>query len=444
MAFLIKTLQFLSGLSIIVGIHELGHLLFAKLFKMQVNSYMIGFPPKIFKTKIGSTEYALGSIPLGGAVQIAGMVDESLDTDCLSSNPKPWEFRSKPAWQRLIVILGGIIFNLVSGTLIFSGLAYVRGYTYLPKDVVNKYGITPGIIAAQMGFKEGDKIIKINGKDFQDFSDTYSPSLLLRHKSYYTINRDGVELDLPIPEQMIESLSEQKSNKESGYFLLPIYPCYITAVVPNSSADLAGLTTGDQIIELANQPTPYFHQLLKVKNAHLGKEVEMAYVRNGIKKTVLITLGQSKENSTIGFTIDSHKYETRSYSLIQSIPAGLNEAMKIIQNNFLGIWKLITGKLSIKKSLGGPISIAQAFESKWIGHRFWQIIASLSIAIGLTNLLPLPALDGGHALFILYEIVIGRKLPDRFLQITQKIGMILLLLIILYVFSNDIRKYCYW
>ncbi|ROT47700.1 RIP metalloprotease RseP [Candidatus Cardinium hertigii] len=432
MAFLIKTIQFLAGLSIIVGIHELGHLLFAKLFGMRVNSYMIGFPPKIFKIKFGETEYALGSIPLGGAVQIAGMIDESLDSNHLTNPPQPWEFRSKSAWQRLMVILGGIVFNLISGTLIYIGLVYMRGSTYLPKDEVNKYGIIPNTIGMQMGFKEGDKIIKINGKDFEDFNDALSPTLLLREKSYYTIIRDDRELNLSIPEKIIEYLSDNYKTP----FIQPIYPCVIRTVVPNSNAYLAGLMEKDQIITLAGKATLHIDQLITVAKTCLGKEVEIVYLRNGIQMATTIKI----EQQGLGIVLAQPAYKALKYSFLQSIPIGVKKATTTIQNQCLAIWKLLTGKLSITKSLGGPISIVQIFSNEFIWDRFLELVALLSIVIGLTNLLPLPVLDGGHALFILYEMLSGRKPSDRFLKITQKWGMVILLLIMLYAFGNDIRK----
>ncbi|WP_342265494.1 RIP metalloprotease RseP [Cardinium endosymbiont of Philonthus spinipes] len=434
MAFLIKTIQFLAALFIMVGIHELGHLLFAKLFKMRVNSYMIGFPPKIFKVKWGETEYALGSIPLGGAVQIAGMVDESLTTDHLQNSPQPWEFRSKPAWQRLITILGGIAFNLISGILIWIGLTYLIGYTYLPKDEVNKYGIMPNALAIQMGFKPGDKIIQINGEDFEDFNDTISPNLLLRSKSYYTIHRDGALLRLPITENAIENLSDIKK----GLLLRPIYPCVVQSVSPNSSAERAGLMAGDQILALAGQSTLDIEMLHAIVKTCLGQEVEIVYLRDGVRKSTQIQMDEQRLG--VALTQPPYHYKQLNYSFIASIPVGIAKALKLMEGQCLSIWKLITGKLSVKKSLSGPIGIAQSFGNEFIGYRFWMLVAYLSIALGLANLLPIPALDGGHALCILYETLSGRKPSDRFLQIAQKLGMIFILLLTLYVLGNDISK----
>lgn len=434
MAFFIKTIQFLGALFIMVGIHELGHLFFAKLFKMRVNSYMIGFPPKIFKWKWGETEYSLGSIPLGGAVQIAGMVDESLNDDHLNHPPAPWEFRAKSAWQRLITILGGIIFNLVSGAFICVALAYVMGYTYLPKDEVNKYGIVPNAIGSAMGFEIGDKIIKINGANFEDFQEAFSINLLLGSNGYYTIYRDGKLLRLPIPEKIIEDLSDIKK----GLFIRPLIPCLIQYIPTQSNAEKAGLKPGDQIIELNGTSTLDRKSLVKVIQGCVGKIVKVVYLRGGIKTSSQIQVGQEG----LGVTLRTFPYNFKQldYSFTKSIAVGLGKTLELMQGQALTIWKLITGKLSVKKTLSGPIGIAQNFGDEFIGHKFWTLVAYLSIAIALANLLPIPALDGGHALCILYEAVSGRKLSDNFLQTIQKAGMIFIILLTLYAFSNDIRK----
>lgn len=434
--FLITVIQFIVGLLIIVGIHELGHLLLAKLFNMRVNNYIIGFPPKIFKFKFGETEYALGAVPLGGAVQIAGMVDESLDENNLADTPQPWEFRSKPAWQRLIVILGGIIFNLLSGIIIYIGLAYAIGSYCLPKNEVNTYGIMPYGIGIEMGFKEGDKIVKINGKDFNNFYNIFAPNILLSDKSYYTIQRDNQELDIPIPSNFIDRLSENKTKNH--IFVEPIYLCIMDIISPNSTVDQAGLVSGDQIVELDNQPALYRHQLVQIAENCSNKTVQIAYLRKGTKMISSIQL------DNIGQRLDAMLLkpapEIVKYSFLQSIPVGLNQAALIIGSQALGIWKLITGKISVSKSLGGPISIAKSFGSEFIWSKFWLQVANLSIVIALMNLIPLPALDGGHALFILYEMLLRRKPSERFLQTAQKMGMILLLFIMVYAFGNDIRK----
>ena len=433
MQFVITILQFLLGLTFIVGVHELGHLLFAKVFKMRVKSYIIGCPPKIVKFKLGDTEYALGSIPLGGAVQIEGMIDESLATDNFSNQSQPWEFRSKPAWQRLIVILGGIVFNLVSGVMIYIVLNYTIGSVFLPKDQVNKYGIYPNELGRKLGFQEGDKIVKINGKDFKYFDDVMSASLLLSSHTYYTVERHGVWYDIPIPRNILEQLMD-KRHGDMAFYIEPITPYIIKSVVPNSSFALKGLKAGDQLISIAEQSVLYVHQLEKALRMHVGKEVLVSYISDGLRKNVMVTIDHGKNLNIARVLPVKHV----SYSVLESIAMGISQVHTLVCQYFLGIWNLITGQLSIKKSLSGPIGIVRCFDHEFVWDRFWRIIAHLSISIALTNLLPIPALDGGHALFLIYECLFRRKPSDKFLTTVQKMGMIFLLLIMLFVIGNDI------
>ncbi|AWN81844.1 RIP metalloprotease RseP [Candidatus Cardinium hertigii] len=433
---LIQVIQFLAGLSLIVGIHELGHLFFAKLFKMRVNSYIIGFPPKIFKIRYGETEYAIGSIPLGGAVHIAGMLDESCPSTPAADLPQPWEFRSKPAWQRLIVILGGIIFNLLSSLLIYIGLCYAMGYHFLSKDSVNQYGIMPNAVGVQMGFKPGDKVIKINGKDFENFHDIYTAAISLHASSYYTVCRAGQTLELPIIPERFMALAKE----ETVGFIRPMQPCIIASVDSHSSAELSGLMAGDQIVKLADQDIFDCAQLMEVLPSFLGKSVSILYMRKGYPMATSLTIDAKTKRLGIGIAPPALTYIKQSYSLLQAIPVGLQQATTVMQQQLWGMWKIVTGKLSIKKSLGGPISLATMFERTFVWHRFLTLVAMLSIVIGLTNAFPLPVLDGGHALFILYEMLFRKKVPDRVIQLTQQIGWVLLVLIMLYVCGNDTYK----
>ena len=279
MGTLVMIVQFLLGLSIIVGLHELGHLLFAKLFGMRVESYSIGFPPKIFSYKWGETEYSLGTIPLGGAVKISGMIDESLDTATLTRVPQPWEFRAKPAWQRLIVMLGGIFFNIISGIVIYASIAFLLGDTYLEKQEVNKHGIVPNAIGNSLGFREGDQIININGRDFDKFADVLKPYTLMAADSYYTVLRENQRVRIDIPADFMEKLSDPAAQRD---FVNPRMPFIVGQVQQQSGAAQAGLQPGDQLIEVAGKPTVYFHQLKKILEAHAGQRVLIRYVRTGI------------------------------------------------------------------------------------------------------------------------------------------------------------------
>lgn len=435
MQILIMIIQFVLGLSIIVGIHELGHMLFAKLFGMRVESYTIGFPPRIFRFKWGETEYGIGALPLGGSVKIAGMIDESLDTKHLKQAPQPWEFRAKPAWQRLLVMLGGIIFNTVSGLLIYICITLMLGDTYLSKEEVNKHGILPNPTGIMLGFQEGDKIVNINGKDFINFAEVISPRTLLKTNGYYTVERNGQEVRINIPSNLLEKLAEKKASIE---FIVPRTPFEVKGIQPHSGAQKAGLRPGDQIMAINGQPTPYFNQLQAVLLANANQQVEIAYLRGGkLQKTIAPINAAGK----LGFcSRPLLRYEKRKYNLGQAIVIGSARAIEVVKTNIIALGKIITGKVSASKSLSGPIGIAQIFGTHFDWVHFWSIVGFLSIILAFTNLLPIPALDGGHAIFLSYELITGRKVPDKVLENVQKVGLVILLLLIGYGFFNDLRK----
>lgn len=437
MAFFTTTLQFLAGLTLIVGIHELGHLFFAKLFRIRVEHYMIGFPPKWMRVRWGETEYALGAIPLGGSVRIAGMVDESLaKVGSEASPPQPWEFRSKPGWQRMLVLLGGIAFNLFSAAVAYTLLAWLLGHAYLSKQEVNRYGIVPNELGLQMGFREGDKLMRINGKDFEAFDDCLSPQLLLRSGGYYTVERGGTAVDIPIPKETLDRLASQKRPVP---FLQPAHPLVVDGVEPNGKAALAGLRPGDRLLRIQEHPALYAHQLQKALQICQGMEATVAYARQGVERTTRMHL--NGPNEMLGLRLKSTLVHSHiRYSLLESIQAGFQETGRSVRQYAWGIWKIITGELAAKNALGGPIAMAQAFGSDFAWSRFWKQFAQFSIAIALTNLWPLPALDGGHALLVAYEMASGRKPSNRFLERVQKIGLALLCLLMLYALSNDVRK----
>ncbi|MEO0874825.1 MAG: RIP metalloprotease RseP, partial [Bacteroidota bacterium] len=388
MGILVMIIQFLLGLSIIVGIHELGHLLFAKLFGMRVESYIIGFPPKLFRFQWGETEYALGSVPLGGAVKISGMIDESLDTETLSREPQPWEFRAKPAWQRLIVILGGILFNIVSGVIIYIALTFSLGDTYLPKNEVNKHGIIPSALGISLGFQEGDQIIGINGQDFERFADVLKPSALLATNGYYTVRRNGQDVRIAIPANLIEQLADTKNK---GQLVAPRLPFKIGQVQPNSEAAQAGLQSGDQLVEVAGVPVQYFHQIQAALAAHAGRQIAIRYMRAGEAHTAT---AEVSAEGTLGFQPQFLlEYAKKNYTLGQAITTGTWRAYEIMESNLKGLGKVITGKISASKSLSGPIGIVKVFGRTFHWVQFWSMTAFLSLALALTNLLPIPALD---------------------------------------------------
>jgi regulator of sigma E protease len=432
---IVMALQFIVALSIIVGLHELGHLLFAKLFGIKVESYSIGFPPKIFKFTWRGTEYSLGAILLGGSVKIAGMVDEYLDNSSYDKAPEPWEFRSKPAWQRLFVILGGILFNLFTGLIISIYIVYAIGESYLPVKEVNKYGILPSDLGRSIGFEEGDKILKLNGKEFEKFSELIDPYNLLKGNSSYTIERLGSEKVLNVPNSFLDKLISDKSEK---LFITPLIPFIVGSVEKGSAAELIGLKKGDQIISIDGVPTLYLHTLFNALQGKANNNIELCYARDGVYNTVKVQLN---EKGKLGFVpVSNLNYINHKYSLGTSVLKGVNRTYEIIVKNVNSLAKVITGRVSPSKSLSGPIGMAKLFGSSFNWMHFINMLGMISLVLAFTNLLPIPALDGGHALFIIYEIIFRRKISPKVMEMTQKAGMIILLMLIAYTLFNDIYK----
>ncbi|WP_299704315.1 RIP metalloprotease RseP [uncultured Pontibacter sp.] len=434
MDILIMVGQLLLGLTILVGLHELGHMLTAKWFGMRVEKYAIGFPPKVFSKKIGETEYMLGAIPLGGFVKITGMVDESLDTEALKQEPEPYEFRAKPAWQRLIVMMGGIIVNVITGIVIFIALNYYYGESYLPASEV-KYGVQPNEIGQDIGFQTGDKIVALNGKPLEKFDDVYSMDMLLGRDSYYTIERNGEQVKIPIPADFMDRMAD---NKERMFFVQPRVPFVVGEVAPNSTASKAGLQPGDYIKTVNGESTQFFSEFQAAMQKYAGKPVTIEVERSSKPVTLKATVN---EDGTLGFYQKPLvEYATRDYSLGESIPLGTNQAFGVITANLKGFGKIFRGEVSASKSLSGPIGIAQIFGDTFNWYKFWSITGMLSMVLAFMNFLPIPALDGGHVVFLTYEMISGRKPSDNFLENAQKVGMVLLLGLMAFAIFNDVFK----
>ncbi len=425
------TAQLILALSILVGLHELGHLLAAKAFGMKVEQFSIGFPPKIFGVKYGDTEYSVGAIPLGGFVKITGMVDESLDTAHLNEEPQPYEFRAKPAWQRLIVMIGGIFVNVILGIVIFIGLVYAYGDSYVSKEEVNKYGIIAQDLGMEIGLKTGDKILKVNGKDYEKFSDLTGASALLDKGSYYTVDRGGEILDIPIPGNLIDRLGDKNVDGFIDYYL----PYVVGNVVKGSNAEKAGLQEGDKILQVNGKNADHFPDFRITLQDNVNQTVNLKLERDGVPVNIE---AQVTEEGTLGFNPKYLlNYATTEYSLGESISKGTKDAFQSAWVNIRGVGKLFTGEVSFS-SMKGPMGIAQIYSGTWDWRRFWLITGVLSMWLAFVNFLPIPALDGGHVAFLSYEIVSGRKPSDSFLENSQKVGMVLLLTLMAAVIFNDV------
>ncbi|MBO0359227.1 site-2 protease family protein [Hymenobacter sp. BT186] len=451
--------QLLLGLSILVGIHEFGHFATAKYFKIRVDKFYIFFDflfplPNVLnfallKKKIGETEYGLGWFPLGGYVAIHGMIDETQDADALAAEPQPNEFRAKPAWQRLIVMLGGVIMNVITGIIIFSFVIYAYGESYLPLSEV-KDGIAPTALGKELGFKRYDNIVKINGRSFIDFDSVYNSDVLLDKNTYYTVERAGQLLDIPIPANLITRLNEE------GAFVTPLARFTVDSVAKDTPAMQAGLQKGDQIIKVGNQDTPFFSDFQEALKANAstveppsliqrfsswmrGKSIESAsekptpllVQRGGQDITLQVKIPAS---GTIGFFPKSSlKSGTHHYNFLESIPRGVKKSFGVITGQIKAFGKIFRNEISFAKSVGGPVEIAQQYGGNWIWERFWILTGSLSMVLAFMNLLPIPALDGGHVIFLLYEMIAGRKPSDKFLENAQKVGTALILALMFFV-----------
>lgn len=426
--------QLLLGLSILVGLHELGHLLTAKMFGMRVEKFSIGFPPKIIGFQWGETEYSIGAIPLGGFVKISGMVDESMDTEQMSSEPQPWEFRSKPAWQRLIVMLGGIIVNVITGVLIFIVLVYQKGETYYSQEQVIAHGIVAYDIGKQIGFEDGDKVLDINGEPYKSISDLSGGEALLSTDGYYTVDRNGEILRIAIPRGFINSFSNEKSMSN---FISIRMPFEILEVEKDSEAERVGLQSGDRFVAVNGQPIKYFDELKQILADATSTKIPITIYREGkeIDKTILVS-----ENGTLGFAIKSLlEPVSMKFGFAESVAKGTEKAFSVVIINAKALGRMFTGEVSAK-NVSGPIGMAKIYGNKWDWTKFWSITGLISMILAFMNLLPIPALDGGHVVFLLYEMISGKTPSDKFLENAQKVGMVMLLALMVFAIGNDILK----
>mgnify|MGYP002467907084 FL=1 len=426
--------QLLIGLSLLVGLHELGHLLAAKMFGIKVEKFSIGFGPRIVGFTYKETEYVIAPIFLGGYVKIAGIIDESMDTEHLNKEPEPWEYRAKPAWQRLIVMMGGIIVNVVTGIIVFICITYFYGEKYIPAQDL-KDGIVVGSIGKEIGLKTGDKLIKVNGEKVQKFGE-FRSKIITQRNSTYTIERDGKEMTLKIPNNFLDKLV---SMKDGNQLFLPRARYDIAKVTEGKGAAKAGLKKGDKIVSVNGQPTLLFDQLTDVLQKNQGKKVDVTIERNGktqeYKQVAVDTSGY------LGFKVNSLlPKERQTFSFGASIGIGTFKAFNVVVQQVQVFGRIFKSDASASKSLSGPIGIAKFFGDTWIPERFWRLVGLLSMVLAFMNFLPIPALDGGHVMFLTYEIVSGRPPAERFLIISQNIGMILLIGLMAFAIINDILK----
>ena len=426
--------QLLLGLSILVGLHELGHLLTAKLFGMRVEKFSIGFPPKIAGFQWGETEYSIGAIPLGGFVKISGMVDESMDTAQLASEPQPWEFRAKPAWQRLIVMLGGIIVNVITGIIIFVTLVYSNGETYYSRDQVIENGIAVYEYGEAIGLKTGDKILDVNGQPYQSIGELSSGSALLSENGYYSVDRQGEQIKVKIPKGFINSFNSEEAFSK---FITVRLPFEIGEVDPGSGAEKVGIAVGDQILAINGIPITYFDEMQTALKQVKNQSVSLVRQRGAQLDTLVVPVS---EEARIGISSNPLLEPVRKeYGFMESLSRGTSKAFGAVIVNAKALGKMFTGEVSTK-NVSGPIGMAKIYGAQWDWIKFWSITGLISMILAFMNLLPIPALDGGHVVFLLYEMVSGRAPSDKFLENAQKAGMVILLGLMVFAIGNDILK----
>ena len=434
-------LQLFLAVMLIAGIHEWGHMLAARLFGIRVEQFSIGFPPRVITRTWKGTQYILGAIPLGGYVKLSGMLDESLDIKQLKEPPKPYEFRSKPAWQRLIVMLGGILLNILTGIVIFSVMALSQGETYLPAEVVHRTGLEVDSLGESLGLRTGDRILSISGKPYDRFSELLAPEVFLENGNYYEVEREGERLRIDIPKNFVERFTSAEARQ---LFLSPRIPFCVGEVEAGSAADQAGIQPGDSIISFAGKPINYIDELRTIASSRVGDTVALTVLRKvatNDKERTAIHLSVFLEKDILGIAMAPRlPYEQQDYGFVEGLVAGTGRAFSMVHLNVLGLRKIVRGEVSARRSLSGPIGIAQMFGGTWEWIRFWYLVGLISVFVALFNLLPIPALDGGHVVFCLYEMIRGKSLPIKFLHYAQSAGMILLLGLMAFILVNDILK----
>ena len=430
--------QLILGLSILVILHELGHFLAARAFGIKVEKFYLFFDAwnfSLFKFTYKGVEYGVGWLPLGGYVKIAGMIDESMDTDQLQGPPQPWEFRSKPAWQRLIVMLAGIFVNIILGIFIFWMLTLKYGETYTP--VANAhYGIVPGKVGMKMGLEPGDQIYAVNGVPIKRFEDITNSSVFYDH-SELDVLRGSQRLKFTVPKGILNDLSDDGIDQFVDRD--PRSQFMVDSVIAGSNAQKAGLKKGDSILAINNNPVPFFDQLQSQLSLNKNKSIQLSVKRDG---ALLQLTSNVTAQGTIGFAPkrDLPKQDTLKFGLLGSLPVGATKAWSTFTDDAKGLGKLFTGDVKFNKAVGGPVKIATMFGGQIDWLRFWSLVGILSMVLALTNLLPIPALDGGHSLFLLIEMIKGKPLSDKFLERAQLVGFVLLITLMVFVFGNDIFK----
>ncbi len=431
---LIMAGQLLLGLSFLVILHELGHFLAARAFGIKVEKFYLFFDAwgfKLFSFTRGGVEYGVGWLPLGGYVKIAGMIDESMDTEQLNQPIQPWEFRAKPAWQRLIVMLGGIFVNIIVGIVIFWMMTFSYGQTFTPNSAVVN-GIQAGAPALQIGLKNGDKIVAIDGKKVVNFEELKSSKVIMGG-ALLTVKRGEKLIKIEVPDNFLSSLKDGKA-----LFVEARLRTLVDALDPNGNAVKDGLKVGDNITAVNGTQVTFQDEIKPIIEANKGKEITLSIIRGGLPMKLNAHVGK---NGLLGYVpnISQIKQVTTNYSFLEAMPIGANMAWTMFVDNAKGIGKMVTGKVSAR-NISSPVGIAKIYGGTFDWARFWTLTGLISIALAFMNLLPIPGLDGGHVVFLLIEMVQRKPVSEKVLEKAQIVGFVLLIGLMVFAFGNDILK----
>ena len=453
------------ALGILVFVHEMGHFLAARLFKMRVDAFSLGFPPNLFHKKVGDVEYRIGAIPLGGYVKIAGMVDESLDAEGLESEPAPDEYRAKPVWQRAIVISAGVIFNFIFAILIFAAIAWTYGQPYTPAENIS-FEVAPGSIADEMGMQTGDRILGVNGEPVERLEDVFTPETVSGDPFRLTVQRGSQRVELTGRDGFVTRLSQESARAEDAgetvsiersFGIDPQFPPVIGSVGTGSAAEGAGLQAGDRILSIGGEATDSWVRLTDQVRASEGRPVAVVWARPDSLGPAEAEVAERRGAATIyraeiaprpngdgyqlgvGSDIAAVGQRVDQVGVGRALALGTGNAVGNVTGTFAFIGKMVTGRESVRENVGGPLMIAkQSKEAADRGLRvFWFFVANISIALAVFNVLPIPALDGGHLVFLAYEAVVRREPSLKVRLVVQQVGVALILALMVFVIFND-------
>ncbi|MEM0541819.1 RIP metalloprotease RseP [Flavobacterium sp. j3] len=443
MEIVIKLSQFLLSLSILIILHELGHFIPAKLFKTRVEKFYLFFDVKysLLKKKIGETEYGIGWLPLGGYVKISGMIDESMDKEQMALPPQPWEFRSKPSWQRLIIMLGGVTVNFILAFIIYIGMSYVYGDYYIKNENIKDGIWVTNPVVEKAGLKTGDKLIAIDGKKVERFVPAISGEVLTAKQ--IDVIRNGEEKTVTLPDNFIGNFIDADKKSVIG-LRMP----FVVGGFADDSPNKEQLKAKDILISIEGKPMRYIDEVTTYLEANKGKKMAAVVLRNNVEKEVTLNINANGKLG-VGFgalkednleKLGYYKFSKESYGFFESFPIGIQKGVDQLSGYWKQLKAIFNPNTGAYKGVGGFAAIYNVFPDSWSWEVFWSITALLSIMLGVMNLLPIPALDGGHVMFLLYEMISGKKPSDKFLEKAQMVGFVLLISLLLFANGNDIYK----